>query len=157
MSSASKANSGGNLLSRWLGRRQAVLQQRALLAAFQSDPRGQLLIDREGQELFRNAEASRLFGVTSDPCEPLAARVEGDERAMAEIARLRLAASLNGSHQAELALPAPDQGREWLSISVRGLPGGLLHWMVEDISARRARSEERRVGKECRSRWSPYH
>src|SRR2546423_7100603 len=23
--------------------------------------------------------------------------------------------------------------------------------------ARRARSEERRVGKECRSRWSPYH
>ena len=25
------------------------------------------------------------------------------------------------------------------------------------ISALRARSEERRVGKECRSRWSPYH
>ena len=25
----------------------------------------------------------------------------------------------------------------------------------EDIN--RARSEERRVGKECRSRWSPYH
>src|ERR1017187_6664509 len=24
-------------------------------------------------------------------------------------------------------------------------------------SGRRARSEERRVGKECRSRWSPYH
>ena len=23
--------------------------------------------------------------------------------------------------------------------------------------SRRARSEERRVGKECRSRWSPYH
>ena len=25
------------------------------------------------------------------------------------------------------------------------------------IRARAARSEERRVGKECRSRWSPYH
>ena len=25
------------------------------------------------------------------------------------------------------------------------------------IEARIARSEERRVGKECRSRWSPYH
>src|SRR5438094_9415360 len=25
------------------------------------------------------------------------------------------------------------------------------------LSARHARSEERRVGKECRSRWSPYH
>ena len=24
-------------------------------------------------------------------------------------------------------------------------------------SSRSARSEERRVGKECRSRWSPYH
>ena len=24
-------------------------------------------------------------------------------------------------------------------------------------SARKLRSEERRVGKECRSRWSPYH
>ena len=31
---------------------------------------------------------------------------------------------------------------------------------VQDISASkegRGRSEERRVGKECRSRWSPYH
>ena len=25
------------------------------------------------------------------------------------------------------------------------------------LSQRRERSEERRVGKECRSRWSPYH
>src|SRR3982751_3448971 len=28
---------------------------------------------------------------------------------------------------------------------------------VELEDARRNRSEERRVGKECRSRWSPYH
>ena len=27
----------------------------------------------------------------------------------------------------------------------------------EHAAARFARSEERRVGKECRSRWSPYH
>ena len=26
-----------------------------------------------------------------------------------------------------------------------------------DICAQNGRSEERRVGKECRSRWSPYH
>ena len=141
MSSASKANSGGNFLSRWLGRRQAAAQQRALLAAFQSDSRGLLLIDREGQELFRNAEAVRLFGPASDPCEPLAGRAEGDERAMAEIARLRLAASLGSSHQAELALPTPDQGREWLALSVRGLTNGALQWVVEDISPRRAIDE----------------
>src|SRR3712207_7746589 len=28
---------------------------------------------------------------------------------------------------------------------------------AHDEGGRRARSEERRVGKECRSRWSPYH
>src|SRR2546422_11246084 len=37
------------------------------------------------------------------------------------------------------------------------------HHTVEDVgivlgqALRQARSEERRVGKECRSRWSPYH
>src|SRR2546430_4440088 len=33
-------------------------------------------------------------------------------------------------------------------------------WLGSDAAQRRclrARSEERRVGKECRSRWSPYH
>src|SRR5260221_2488767 len=33
--------------------------------------------------------------------------------------------------------------------------GKLLH--VFEIGAGDGRSEERRVGKECRSRWSPYH
>ena len=28
---------------------------------------------------------------------------------------------------------------------------------IDEGSLRSARSEERRVGKECRSRWSPYH
>ena len=28
---------------------------------------------------------------------------------------------------------------------------------IQDEKKMRARSEERRVGKECRSRWSPYH
>ena len=30
-------------------------------------------------------------------------------------------------------------------------------YKVEYISCEKDRSEERRVGKECRSRWSPYH
>ena len=36
----------------------------------------------------------------------------------------------------------------------------LSHYQITalaDMIATRARSEERRVGKECRSRWSPYH
>ena len=28
---------------------------------------------------------------------------------------------------------------------------------LRNVSSRKHRSEERRVGKECRSRWSPYH
>ena len=34
------------------------------------------------------------------------------------------------------------------------LSGKYQHFVVND---RRGRSEDRRVGKECRSRWSPYH
>ena len=34
----------------------------------------------------------------------------------------------------------------------RNLDDEQLEWVKE-----RGRSEERRVGKECRSRWSPYH
>src|ERR1041385_3385936 len=38
---------------------------------------------------------------------------------------------------------------------VRAADGGLV---VTDLGSRNGtRSEERRVGKECRSRWSPYH
>src|SRR2546426_11563374 len=36
--------------------------------------------------------------------------------------------------------------------NVRNLAGGLEDW-ARTVD----RSEERRVGKECRSRWSPYH
>src|SRR3712207_9202645 len=32
-----------------------------------------------------------------------------------------------------------------------------LHGDIRDARLGRTRSEERRVGKECRSRWSPYH
>ena len=35
--------------------------------------------------------------------------------------------------------------------------GGLLIAWGAAAAARLGRSEERRVGKECRSRWSPYH
>ena len=31
------------------------------------------------------------------------------------------------------------------------------HFEIENVVNYEGRSEERRVGKECRSRWSPYH
>ena len=41
--------------------------------------------------------------------------------------------------------------------AVRELLFGLLHGRRQGAIAPAERSEERRVGKECRSRWSPYH
>ena len=35
--------------------------------------------------------------------------------------------------------------------------GGLQVLRGIDLEIEKGRSEERRVGKECRSRWSPYH
>ena len=48
--------------------------------------------------------------------------------------------------------------RRWTSLiaaclAVMLLGGGLFYQRANAV----ARSEERRVGKECRSRWSPYH
>ena len=42
----------------------------------------------------------------------------------------------------------------WLIYLVSFVDGRWQGFMVADAIAR---SEERRVGKECRSRWSPYH
>ena len=36
-------------------------------------------------------------------------------------------------------------------------PDSSRFWSLESYRPGRSRSEERRVGKECRSRWSPYH
>src|SRR3712207_9413120 len=53
--------------------------------------------------------------------------------------------------------------RAGLIKSIRGAQGGYIlnrepkDITVSDILEPLERSEERRVGKECRSRWSPYH
>src|SRR6266511_2157036 len=51
------------------------------------------------------------------------------------------------------------QGLSTYEISVRLAAEGtpLNRTSVAEILAEEGRSEERRVGKECRSRWSPYH
>src|SRR5260221_8053011 len=38
-----------------------------------------------------------------------------------------------------------------------GPPSDSVEWVPLDAKNQTTRSEERRVGKECRSRWSPYH
>src|SRR3712207_7677161 len=48
---------------------------------------------------------------------------------------------------------------DWLEWGILNfvLAALFLCWPVHLYLAMRRRSEERRVGKECRSRWSPYH
>ena len=56
-------------------------------------------------------------------------------------------------------LPVPaglkPQAMHMFAIFVATIVGFILHPLP--IGAIALRSEERRVGKECRSRWSPYH
>ena len=56
-------------------------------------------------------------------------------------------------------LEMPDKGI--FQVAAIGIRNGFCAVSVNDDAGRqfatRMRSEERRVGKECRSRWSPYH
>ena len=56
-------------------------------------------------------------------------------------------------------MPVNLKGRSFLTL--KDFTPDEIRYMLNlaaDLKAKkRARSEERRVGKECRSRWSPYH
>src|SRR2546426_11948258 len=50
------------------------------------------------------------------------------------------------------------RARRFDSLNVNGMVWRSFHkWFLGNTKGRQCRSEERRVGKECRSRWSPYH
>ena len=49
------------------------------------------------------------------------------------------------------------QPRKEMTLMQPKLPQDERYEQRPDGTIRRFRSEERRVGKECRSRWSPYH
>src|SRR3989442_9264932 len=66
----------------------------------------------------------------------------------------RSARSLAPSERVERA-DRPPRGRA--SRELRGTENRGVVRLVGVHAARGVRSEERRVGKECRSRWSPYH
>ena len=60
-----------------------------------------------------------------------------------------------------------DKGQQGIDIAGNATPAGDFKQLLEKetrfpplpniLAAADVRSEERRVGKECRSRWSPYH
>ena len=74
--------------------------------------------------------------------------------------RKRIARGEFNSTQVQLRELLEETGARRVEVECAGV--GLCQfirpWLVEDGGRRsRSRSEERRVGKECRSRWSPYH
>ena len=58
-------------------------------------------------------------------------------------------------HAADAAVPIPYQ--ELSAEALRGVIESFVLREGTDYGQHEKRSEERRVGKECRSRWSPYH
>ena len=54
-------------------------------------------------------------------------------------------------HTIEKFLVVPDIDQVYVAVH----PNWLVYF--NDLVSKAERSEERRVGKECRSRWSPYH
>ena len=62
-------------------------------------------------------------------------------------------------HKEAMGLFAIDGSEKFISALFTIMPIAIATMMehIGDIAAISARSEERRVGKECRSRWSPYH
>src|SRR2546422_1051828 len=52
--------------------------------------------------------------------------------------------------------PLPSTFSAW-GMLASDLRHDLVRTVLEPLETTDARSEERRVGKECRSRWSPYH
>src|ERR1017187_3622330 len=58
----------------------------------------------------------------------------------------------------KLAHEVDDQGTVDLLIKILKMEEGHVDWAeIQRAQIDQMRSEERRVGKECRSRWSPYH
>ena len=57
------------------------------------------------------------------------------------------------------AMPADIELEQGMVLHARGPEGQTLNFTVVEFDDQtvKVRSEERRVGKECRSRWSPYH
>src|SRR5256884_7578343 len=82
-----------------------------------------------------------------------AAKANADATASALQADLQKQAQAQRS--VEVAKAQLDAAKARVEQALAG--GGSAHADVKQGSMRAARSEERRVGKECRSRWAPYH
>src|SRR5256885_16746811 len=100
---------------------------------------------REGQRVLA-AEAARRAGDDGDATRKIKHVSSASQFDGAALARQRA----RDDQALDLGRPFPDL------VDLR-VPKPLLDRVLLDVAVATQRSEERRVGKECRSRWSPYH
>ena len=61
-------------------------------------------------------------------------------------------------YPADILLPQTAEMKKWPVVACDQFTSQPDYWQAAEAAVGEApRSEERRVGKECRSRWSPYH
>src|SRR2546425_1093828 len=88
---------------------------------------------------------------------------EGLRAMLASAKDLQIVAEASNAQEALPAVRASQPEVVVLDVMLPGISGiGVARELLRDDPNRRVlalsmRSEERRVGKECRSRWSPYH
>ena len=101
---------------------------------------------KAAEEELLNTELARRFrgGVIMDVVNPEQARIAEEAGACAVMALERVPSDIRAAGGVA-RMSDPGMIRE-IKAAV-SIP----------VMAKRSRSEERRVGKECRSRWSPYH
>src|SRR5256885_972875 len=108
---------------------------------------------------------TREAGPTAAMIARLAPSTDGRVRIAREDGDSLVARHVAGLDPAQLTAPV-NAGREVLLVHEGGDTERpvIVAWMAEpgvavtlDAAPAGRRSEERRVGKECRSRWSPYH
>ena len=68
-----------------------------------------------------------------------------------------MAIILNSTNAFVFGASATKTNKNFMQTNAERLASGKRINSAADDAAGLARSEERRVGKECRSRWSPYH
>src|SRR2546422_294087 len=129
-----RADTSGDAILAWAGARGYEVAVRSVVPDE---------TDRIAGKLVRWADSGEVDVILTTGGTGLTARDVTPEATEAVVDRLA-----PGIAEALRGVAAPKFPRAWLS---RGLAGTRGKTLIVN------RSEERRVGKECRSRWSPYH
>src|SRR5256886_2221604 len=154
-------------LSLWLGHPAPKAKSMNALPA-QTDERGPVKVDIDDSDLFFQ-NAIRVAGPQRDnsqKIEALLKRMTLEEK-VGQMTQLAIGMIAKGRDQEIQIDPAKlDKAivrygvGSILNVAEQALTVDKWHEIInqiQEIATKKTRSEERRVGKECRSRWSPYH